>query len=466
MTMASRRQKNRWRTCNVLHTATGVRRLWRFTASSGDPHPAGHYELTDLEPIPTRIAHRGWRHLFRPVLNVAWLPADRLHLRVIHLPRCAPDELRSMVELQLEKLSPAPVNQVVWSLETLPHPDETLQTVVVSIAERTDVEAFLGTLERDGYVADRLVIPWLHPLLNAPPAHDGTWIYLVPRDLEVLCLVAWWYQGALQHLDLLRLPRDPGAGAMLADHLTRVAWGAEIEGWLLSRPSWNLAVYDLPIEPWVEALHEHLGESPEVHPCPTLPELARLTARRALRDESTANLLPGEFTARYQQQFIDRLWMRGLGAVMILYLIGVILYFGAVQVLDHQHTRLRREVAQYSGAYTNALHLKERLRLFEDQAELKYAALDSLRAASDLLPTEMTLKSFKFTGGKAVTLAGTVSLEHQRKVTEYNDELRKAAVNGVPIFRRDGVQPPSFTPLAGTGYSWMFNAELHSTGAP
>jgi hypothetical protein len=466
MTMASRRQKSRWRTCNVLHTTTGVRQLWRFTASSGDPNPAGEFNLADQQPFPARVADRGWRHLFRPVLNVAWLPADRLHLRVIHLPRCEPAELHSMIELQLEKLSPAPVNQVVWSFETFPHPDETLQTVVVSIAERTHVEAFLGTLEQDGYLADRLVIPWLHQLLQSAPPNDGTWIHLVPRDLEVLCLVAWWYQGALQHLDLLRLPQDAGAGAMLADHLTRVAWGAEIDGWLSGPPAWRMVVRDLPAEPWVEALRLHLGEEPELHACPTLPELARLTARRALRNESTANLMPAEHAARYQQQFIDRLWMRGLGAVIVLYLVGLVVYFGAVQVLDHQKVRLQREVAQYSGAYTNALQLKERLRLFEDQADLKYAALDSLRAASDLLPPELTLRSFKFTGGKAVTLAGTVALEHQLKVTEYNAELRKAAVNGVPIFRREGVQPPSFTPLAGTGYSWMFNAELHQSSSP
>jgi hypothetical protein len=466
MTMGTRRQKTRWRTCNVLHTVAGTSRLWHFTASSGDPQLAGDVELTDRQPLPARIAERGWSHLFRPVLNVAWLPADHLHLRVVHLPRCEPAELRSMIELQLEKLSPLPVNQVVWSFETFPHPDETQQTVVVSIADRADVEAFLGTIEEAGYLADRLVIPWLHQLLGAAPADDGTWVYLVPRNLELLCLVAWWYQGALQHLDLLRLPQDAGAATMLTDHLTRVAWGAEIDGWLLGAPVWHLVTHELSTDPWVDAFRQHLGEAPELHPGPTLPELARQSARRALRHEPAANLLPQEFAARYQQQFVDRLWMRGLGAVIVLYLFGLVLYFGAIQVLDHQKTRLQREVAQLSGSYTNALQLKERLRLFEDQAELKYAALDSLRAASELLPIELTLTSFKFTGGKAVALAGTVALEHQLKVTEYNAELRKATVDGVPLFRRDGVQPPSFTPRAGVGYGWSFNAELFHTGSP
>jgi hypothetical protein len=464
--MAARRPKNRWSTCNVLQTTTGTRRLWQFTAAGGDAHPAGSFELTGDQPLPKRVADRGWRHLFQPALNVAWLPADHLHLRVVHVPRCEPEELRSMIELQLEKLSPAPVNQVVWSFETFPHPDETLQTVVVSIAERADVEAYLGLLEQGGYLADRLTIPWLHQVLGAAPGSDGTWIYLVPRDMEVLCLAAWWYQGALQHVDLLRLPQEEGAPAMLVDHLTRVAWGAEIDGWLMTPPVWHLVSNDPSVERWAEVLTGHFGETPQLHAGLSITDLARLTARRALRNEPVSNLLPAEFAAGYQQRFVDRLWMRGLGAVILLYLVGLVFYFGAIQVLDQQRTRLQREVRQLSGSYTNALQLKERVRLFEDQAELRYAALDSLRAVSDLLPPELTLTSFRFTGGKAVSLAGTVPAEHQLKVTEYNAELRNVSVNGVPIFRRDGVQPPNLTPLPGVGYRWLFNAELHRTSSP
>lgn len=464
--MPTKRQSSpRWRACNVLHAANGTRRLWQFAQAANGPAPVASIELNPQQPLPSKLARRDWRHLFRPTLNIAWLPADHVHLRVVHLPKCEHDELRSMVELQLEKLSPAPLNQIVWSFESIPHPDDTLLTVVVVVAERARVEAYLGTLENDGYLADRLVIPWLHPILDSPPSTPGTWIYIVPRDLDILCLAAWWYQGALQHLDLLQLSQQHNPASMLADHLTRVAWGAEIDGWLNQPPAWHLVLDDLPAHPWIADLQSQLGDNPELHPAPALADLARLAARRALRRESSSNLLPPEFTARYQQQFIDRLWMRGLGAVIVLYLFGLLFYFGTVQFLDRQRVTLQREVAQLSGSYTNALHLKERVRLFEEQADLKFAALDSLRVAAELLPTELTLTSFRFQGGKAVFLAGTVPLEHRLKVTEYNDELRRATVNGVPLFRRDGVQPPSLSPVASGGYAWNFNAELHRSTA-
>jgi len=53
-----------------------------------------------------------------------------------------------MVELQMEKLSPVPVTQAVWSIQVLPRASSKeagdLQTVIVAIAERKAVEDFVG----------------------------------------------------------------------------------------------------------------------------------------------------------------------------------------------------------------------------------------------------------------------------------------------------------------------------------
>ena len=74
------------------------------------------------------------------------------------------DETLAMVELQLEKLSPMPVAQIVWSIHVLPHAEGNLQTVIVMIVARNAVEEFLGQLEGQGYLADRLELPLLDQL--------------------------------------------------------------------------------------------------------------------------------------------------------------------------------------------------------------------------------------------------------------------------------------------------------------
>src|SRR5437764_10981940 len=114
-----------------------------------------------------------------------------------------------MVELQLEKLSPLPVYQIVWSVVPVPQSAGELQAVIVIVAERNGVEDFLGKLETDGYMADRLELPFLHQLPGTVIDVDGAWIYVQAAETKSVCLVAWWYGGTLQQLNLLNLPAGP-----------------------------------------------------------------------------------------------------------------------------------------------------------------------------------------------------------------------------------------------------------------
>ncbi|PYJ95179.1 MAG: hypothetical protein DME23_24325, partial [Verrucomicrobia bacterium] len=151
----------RWHSCNVLQAGTDARRLWQFATGNSQVALSAEQRLVSSAPLPARLITKDWRTLWQKKLNIAWLPAEQVFLRIVHLPKCEPEELRSMVELQLEKLSPLPVNQIVWSFEVVPQSSGELRTVIVIIAERSLVEDFLGKLESAGYLADRLELPFL-----------------------------------------------------------------------------------------------------------------------------------------------------------------------------------------------------------------------------------------------------------------------------------------------------------------
>src|SRR5437016_12031704 len=240
-----------------------------------------------------------------------------------------------MVELQLEKLSPLPVNQIVWSFESVPQSAGELQTVIVIVAERSLVEEFLGKLESDGYLADRLDLSFLHQLVATRIDGDGAWLYIQSDESKSVCVVAWWYGGTLQQLNLLNLPAGEAGATALGEQLTNIAWAGELEGWLTSRPTWHVVADDAVAALFEPILRGWAGEPIDVV-APLAPAaLAALTAQRAARADSTTNLLPAEFSARYQQQFIDRLWMGGLGALAVVYVFGVLIYRGALYGLEY-----------------------------------------------------------------------------------------------------------------------------------
>src|SRR5262249_58334999 len=134
-----------------------------------------------------------------------------------------------MVELQLEKLSPLPVAQIVWNIQVLPHTGGNMQTVVVIIVARNVVEEFLGQLEGQGYLADRLELPVLDQLSATAINEDGAWIYPEALGSHNTALVAWWYGGGLQNFDFVTLAAEnpPQAGH---EPLTQMAWPGGTEG--------------------------------------------------------------------------------------------------------------------------------------------------------------------------------------------------------------------------------------------
>jgi len=77
--------------------------------------------------------------------------SDEVFLRVLQLPTADETEARQIVELQLERLSPLPITQIVWSLHLLPETGEsTTRTVIVLIADRSVVEKHLGRFRIGG----------------------------------------------------------------------------------------------------------------------------------------------------------------------------------------------------------------------------------------------------------------------------------------------------------------------------
>jgi len=136
----------------------------------------------------------------------------------------------------------------------------------------------------------------------------------------------------------------------------------------------------------------------------------------------------------------------------------VLVYFGALSVLKYQTGKVQDQVAALSGAYTNALQLKERVRILQEQVNLKFAALDCLKAVSEKLPPELTLQSFAFSKGDHVSLRGTAPSDSQGKITEYSDALSKATANGAPVFAQ--VNPPQNITTSGNMANWNLECTL------
>jgi len=449
--------------CNVLKVNDQARQLWQFDAK-GRGFVLGREQTCFAgQALPAKLISKDWRSLFQRKLNIAWLPSEQVFLRVAQFPASDFDETLSMVELQLEKLSPMPLTQIVWSIHVLPHAEGALQTVIVMIVARSEVEKFLGQLEGEGYLADRLDLPLLDQLQTTAITNDGAWIYPEAPGGRNAALVAWWYGGVLQNLDLIALP-ESNRPESLKEQLLQMAWAGEMEGWLTAPPTWHLVAEGPTAGEWGLALRAGLDQPVEVIPPLSVAGLAGLTATRAAHAGPQANLLPVEYSARYHQQFVDRLWMRGLGAVVALYLLGVLVYFARLQVELYRTSTVEQQVAERGPVFTNALELKAKFQVLKDRQDLKFAALDCWKAVAELLPDGVTLEGYSFSDGRRLTLSGKAPDGHQKRLLDFDADIRRVAPNGQPLFDPNKGEHVTWD-TRGSELNWHCILELKRTEA-
>ena len=465
----------RWTSCNILQVAPDANRLWQFDAKGGGFILSREQKTAIDSPLSSRAVAKSWSSLWQPKLNIAWLPPEEVFLRVIELPKSNFEETLSMVELQLEKLSPLPTGQIVWTIHILagapPRREagtETavgeLQSVVVVIVSRAAVEDFLGKLESRGFLADRLETPLLDQLGTSPPTEDGAWIYAGTHGTDS-ALVAWWFGGALRNLTLVVLSPDRDRATTLKEQFSQIYWAGEVEGWLTGKLSWHLVADPVNAADWETWLRAALNEPVKVtHPLPP----AELAARTAVRSATAAPglaLMPQEFVDRYHQQFIDRLWLRGLIATGIIYAIALVIYFAATNILGHKTQAILNQVAQISGDYTNALQLQARYEILKQRQQLEYAGLDCWKIVAEQLPPELTLQRFSFDNGEKLSLSGVCTQDQIGLISDpgkFYDSVRKAKIDGQDMFEPIVVEPLLYN-LNGNTVSWRFTLQLKHT---
>lgn len=430
----------RWNSCNILQVAFDASRLWQFEAK-GNFKLNRETRVAGELPIPPGLAAKSWSTFWQPKLNVAWLPPGAVFLRVVELPKGPFEETVAMVELQLEKLSPLPVTQIVWTIHVLPQAAGDVQTVVVVIAARAAVEEFLGQLEKKQFLADRLETPMLDQLEAMSASGDGAWIWAAATGDARSALVAWWHGGVLRGVNFLLLPSTGDRAAILKSQLAQLTWAAELDGWLTGKPDWHLVADGVAAAEWEALLRNAFGEPVKVTPPLSAAELAARTVRRVAQSaqaQPSATLLPADFSTRYWEQFRDRLWLHGLYAAGVAYLVFVAFYFSVVQVRSYQFGKVQQQVAAIAGSYTNAMQLQSRYAVLSQRGTLKFAALDCWKLVADNLPDGVTLQRFGFGSGETLTLAGTAPSDQLQALDGFSGALSKAnGSDGKPMFNKN-----------------------------
>lgn len=454
-------KKRHWNLCNVVSAPSGQRTVWKFSPESKGARLSAEKRLQDGEKPPSDWVNKGLSTLFgQEKVNIAWLRSEQIFLRTIRIPAAELKELHSMIDLQLEKLSPLAVGQMAWTFELLGQPIDGLQNVLVVIVDKRQVDGVLNGLQGNGFMADKLEIPCVRQLSATRFDRDGAWAFLGVDGSPSRCLIAWHFQGVVQAVNLIHIGAGDERDQRLFEQLNQTLWTGEVEGWIQAPPEWTLVGTESMAAFWQPKFASWSGRPTRIEAALQDGDLAALSARHAADLPPEMTLVPPEFALRYKQALIDRTWMNALFAVLLAYVAVVSVYLGVLEFHRYEFRKAdnaAKDLERHEAVYQEVL-AQEQVLL--KAADLRKAAIRTLRTASDNLPTDLTLTKLTLQGGKSLTLFGSAPSDQQKAVTDYADALAKATdEQGNKVFSVVNL-PNSQNRPGAAGISWSFSCEL------
>lgn len=429
-------RRKRFGGTNLLDLGTENPRFWRHTKNKREEFSEGE---TALARLPQRT-RRTWQDMFRSRHeNCLWIGAEHVLFRVIQVPYFERrKELEELVGMQVDRLSPWGMAQTVWTFDVVPdwRGVRNQQTVLVEIARRESVDGLVEKALECSLCPDRVEVPvryLMQSILSQPRSVDGAWIFPKMSGSHVSCLVAWWQEGVLRHVEKFNLTSMSSMDE-LTQCLSASAWAGEVAGWLKQPCVWHLVSEGRLSEQWLPALKAWSGQDVDWVAPMDAGDLALMSAARATGPVNEANLLPPDYRRQFHRDDVDRVWGWATVFIGVFAMLGVMSLLGVLKWKGRELAAAENRLRVLDPKYKETMRLKQQSELLKEQIDLGRVALECLRAVAVSIPENVSLDRFTFTEVKSgeadnLQLRGTAEEDSQDKIGEFFDALSKYTIS-------------------------------------
>jgi Tfp pilus assembly PilM family ATPase len=340
---------------------------------------------------------------------VTAIPCEDVLCQTLRLPTTEAGELKQMLDLQIDNLTPLPIEEVVYSFEPL----DTLANetrVLVVVARKSAVNERVAALEAAGWPAEIVGIDALAVFRQL--ARNG----LLPVDAKLNTLVlvgpaaaniVVYSAGKIVAIRSVMLGSHGVDEVALREEIQRTLVAAEVERAASETGRTTFATWSDALRPRLAALVQTWGGETEfltngTSPSPSLS----VCIETATGGAAQLNLLPGEWRERRKKAALRTLLIRGaigLAAIYVAVLLGFLAFMGVQQA---QLRRVQGEIKKLQPQFMKARELSRTLVAMQKQLDTKYSVLEILREVTLLLPENVKFNGFSFKKDETVVVRG------------------------------------------------------------
>jgi hypothetical protein len=376
------------------------------------------------------------------------IASDNLLLRTVSLPLVEADELAGMVQLQVDKFSPFPIDTMVVSHEVLEKRSDSCLVLIAAVKQEL-VEEIGRTLKSGGLVPHRVdaaVLGCWRLLRDAGyAAHKGRELMFLLRGQQAELM-------ALQDgIPIVFRSLGSGEGMDQAEFADDVAQAASQT--MMSLELEHGAAGRFTISVW------HTGDAPKfvaegiTSSCgggeiafkslDSLPHVSEGLARRAAEQtETKLDLTPSAWRESERSRAFKSKALMGVASVAGLWLVFMLWAFGGLYVQDWRLAALKAEKTALDKPAMEVRNIKERVRLISRYMDRSKSSLECIRMISTLQPYGINLVSFTYRKGEGVKISGDA--ESANLVYDFKNKL-----DGCGFFTGSSLDGPRLDPRRG-----------------
>lgn len=374
------------------------------------PIPSGFFEDEEAPLFPAQVLDET-RKNFHGIVTVS-LPSSRLLMRVLELPSVDPEELRGMVELQMDQISPFPLDQLTVSYEVL-HQAEDHSRVLAVAAQRGMVDQ-LGDLFKNKNVYIRsldseLLAWWSLLIAHGRVPCQGRVVLILEEHTEFSMIVV--DEGTpvcFRSLELFHNFGDEDVMREIVEEMRYTLLSLEAE--YGHRPCSSIEVWSAASLPdrLIQMLGEECVTPVNLHDLSDIPPLAEGLALRSVdRRLHHVELVPREWIELQRRRRLMKVATVTSIAVLSVWLAVVAIAGAVFSFQKAAYNKVKRQAEVISGPAREAQAAREEMFSLEKYADRTRSALECLREITESLPEDVKLSSFIYKKGAAVSLRGS-----------------------------------------------------------
>ncbi len=349
---------------------------------------------------------------------------SELLMRTMEFPTKDPDEITSMVDFQIDKVSPFPLDQLAVSHEIL-RETENESLVLMAAVKHQCIDAIGDTFVHKGihiHSIDARILGWLYLLEKEKRlAGDGCEIVIVDDGIDFALVVM--SNGVPLAFRSLPVPEDGGnLAGELADEIgyTLTTLDAEHE---LQAPEtieiWNRSEI---AETTISALSARTGLAVRQNRLTLLPPLSEGIIERTQNKKIRIELIPREWVDLQKFKQLKKKFLISTAIIGVVWLAALITLTTVYQTRAIALKKVQKKEAALAPQADKAIENRKKLRALTSYADRSDSALECLREVTRMLPPgDIEFVTYKYNKNKGVTLRGTA--ESDDSVYEFFDAL-------------------------------------------